>query len=515
MSFLFNFPAPLPGADSEQQKSVLPEEGDHPLEISQSTEISNFIAPDSADSFRSRSDNSLLQPAEQPFREHIFAWDKGQPNDVSRFSESLTASRSPSNPACHSPASLTRSSSSTLEPSTKRVKRDVLVSNGDNRNDSSSASEAGTSRESKTLLDNNDSLCFPTADIRSDNLLSVPTAHESKDDISDQDASPHPSEAETSRESKTLLDNDDSLFFPTADIRSDNLLSVPNAHESKDDILSSRSADQDASSHPSEAKTSRESEEPLGSLPRNSETVWNAISVGGTTLEFICPQWLESVMDVQQVRLNGLTKLFGSERKSDIVPRIYEGGFRVWDGACDMLSFLSTEKSVDLSGKKVLELGCGAGLPAIYALANGATVHLHDYNSDVIELATIPNIRRNMAASASEGRVKLYSGDWMAFVAHLRQNSHVVDEYRKFDVILTSDTVYRKDVLEKLCGILPSLLRKNGLALVAGKSHYFGLDGGTDAFREALTKQGLLTVTASREYPDSLRREILTVEWKA
>ncbi|OQV20379.1 hypothetical protein BV898_05666 [Hypsibius exemplaris] len=149
--------------------------------------------------------------------EHIFAWDKGQPNDVSRFSESLTASRSPSNPACHSPASLTRSSLSTLEPSTKRVKRDVLVSNGDNRNDSSSASEAGTSRESKTLLDNNDSLCFPRAYIRSDNLLSVPTAMTSKDDISfsrraDQDASPHPSEAETSRESNTCWTTMIALF---------------------------------------------------------------------------------------------------------------------------------------------------------------------------------------------------------------------------------------------------------------------------------------------------------------
>ena len=50
--------------------------------------------------------------------------------------------------------------------------------------------------------------------------------------------------------------------------------------------------------------------------------------------------------------------------------------------------------------------------------------------------------------------------------------------------------------------------------LIAGKSHYFGLDGGTDAFRDAIKEQSLLAVVSSKEYPDSVRREILTVNWK-
>ncbi len=33
-----------------------------------------------------------------------------------------------------------------------------------------------------------------------------------------------------------------------------------------------------------------------------------------------------------------------------------------------------------LAGKRVLEVGCGAGLPGVFAFAAGATVHFNDYN---------------------------------------------------------------------------------------------------------------------------------------
>lgn len=43
---------------------------------------------------------------------------------------------------------------------------------------------------------------------------------------------------------------------------------------------------------------------------------------------------------------------------SDLVPGVYEGGFKVWEGSIDLVELLVREK-VELKGKTVIELGCG------------------------------------------------------------------------------------------------------------------------------------------------------------
>lgn len=43
-------------------------------------------------------------------------------------------------------------------------------------------------------------------------------------------------------------------------------------------------------------------------------------------------------------------------KKSDLVAGVYEGGFKVWECAIDLIQYLS-QNSIDLSGKKVLDLG--------------------------------------------------------------------------------------------------------------------------------------------------------------
>ena len=54
----------------------------------------------------------------------------------------------------------------------------------------------------------------------------------------------------------------------------------------------------------------------------------------------------------------------------------------------------------DLHGKKVLELGCGAALPGLFCLKNGqiSELHLQDFNSEVIEHVTKPNIALNQSS---------------------------------------------------------------------------------------------------------------------
>jgi 2-polyprenyl-3-methyl-5-hydroxy-6-metoxy-1,4-benzoquinol methylase len=67
---------------------------------------------------------------------------------------------------------------------------------------------------------------------------------------------------------------------------------------------------------------------------------------------------------------------------SDLAPGVYEGGFKLWEGAADLVAHLQeTEKvhGVSYAGKKVLELGCGHGVPGIYLWKQGAEVHLQDY----------------------------------------------------------------------------------------------------------------------------------------
>ncbi|XP_055348300.1 histidine protein methyltransferase 1 homolog [Paramacrobiotus metropolitanus] len=250
---------------------------------------------------------------------------------------------------------------------------------------------------------------------------------------------------------------------------------------------------------------------------KSAENKWNNFAMDNVGLFFLCPQWID-----RNILATSLPNLLGSQPsqngdvvKSDIVPKVYEGGFRVWDGACDLLVYLISESPVDFQGKKVLELGCGAGLPGIYALTKGATVHFHDYNADVIECATLPNILKNLkpiADGVDESRVRLFSGDWLSFVRFLRVEKLDDDplaEDNRYDVILTGDTVYRQDVLSSLAFALPRLLRKEGTVYLAGKSIYFGLNGGTEEFRQEITKENLIECVDSKVYPDCVQREVL------
>ena len=44
---------------------------------------------------------------------------------------------------------------------------------------------------------------------------------------------------------------------------------------------------------------------------------------------------------------------------------VYEGGMKIWECSLDLVKYLS-ETVADLHGKKVLELGCGAGLDFVF-----------------------------------------------------------------------------------------------------------------------------------------------------
>lgn len=56
------------------------------------------------------------------------------------------------------------------------------------------------------------------------------------------------------------------------------------------------------------------------------------------------------------------------------------GGLKVWECSVDLVNYLCSS-DIALRGLRVLELGCGAALPALYAYSQGANVTFQDYVS--------------------------------------------------------------------------------------------------------------------------------------
>lgn len=59
------------------------------------------------------------------------------------------------------------------------------------------------------------------------------------------------------------------------------------------------------------------------------------------------------------------------------------GGAKVWECTTDLANYLIKDEAIleSLSGKTVLDLGCGAGLLGILTLQYGASVYFQDYVS--------------------------------------------------------------------------------------------------------------------------------------
>ena len=53
-----------------------------------------------------------------------------------------------------------------------------------------------------------------------------------------------------------------------------------------------------------------------------------------------------------------------AENNSDLIPSVYEGGLKIWECSVDLVGYLM-ESGIGFEGKRVLEIGCGAGLPGI------------------------------------------------------------------------------------------------------------------------------------------------------
>lgn len=197
---------------------------------------------------------------------------------------------------------------------------------------------------------------------------------------------------------------------------------------------------------------------------------------------------------------------------SDLVKGIYEGGLKIWECSIDLAKFLYQDvPKSDLEGKSILEIGCGAGLPGLTCfVARGASVDFQDYNPEVIDYLTIPNVLFNVPNSPGDEEApetRFFSGDWESFTILLSTKLK-----RSYDVILTSETIYNLENQSKLINLFDNTLKSNGVIYLASKIHYFGVGGGLRQFESLLKdKWNFETV---KTFDVGVSREILKINRK-
>ncbi|KAJ4980587.1 hypothetical protein NE237_031424 [Protea cynaroides] len=215
---------------------------------------------------------------------------------------------------------------------------------------------------------------------------------------------------------------------------------------------------------------------------------------------------------------------------SDLVPGKYEGGLKLWEGSLDLVKTLRSEiqdERLSLTGKRVLELGCGHGLPGIFACLEGASViHFQDFNAEVLQCLTIPNVNANLrkepvqfaTASVTERNtkadVRFFAGDWSEvhqYLLHPCENEDEnsldlkleQDSTAGYDLILMAETVYSIVSLQNLYALIKKCLnRPHGVVYMAAKKHYFGVGGGTRQFLSVVGKDGVMVSNLIAEIAD-------------
>ncbi|KAL3832487.1 hypothetical protein ACJMK2_024127 [Sinanodonta woodiana] len=277
----------------------------------------------------------------------------------------------------------------------------------------------------------------------------------------------------------------------------------------KSDIVSSEKSETEKSSLASEDVTVAKCREIFPSL---KEKDYNNVAVLSHRLSDFCIHYYDS-QAVQKTASDSLSAASSVSQAiqshSDLIPNVYEGGLKVWECAIDLLEFLQNTQ-ISFVGKSVLELGCGAGLPGILAAKQGAAhVHFQDYNSEVLEIYTIANVRLNQIEESGKCACRYFSGDWTSFQ---QQSRSILGETFRYDIILTAETIYKTENYSKLIAVFESCLAEDGVVYLAAKSNYFGVGGGTRDFEQFVKKHGHFVSEVCHTIEAGVPREIIKLK---
>lgn len=208
-----------------------------------------------------------------------------------------------------------------------------------------------------------------------------------------------------------------------------------------------------------------------------------------------------------------LTAVPGLYSDLDLEKDKYEGGFKVWEGTCDLIKFLTNDDDVIKnlmdreSTLRVLELGAGSGLASLSLISrlvydnnfkSAFRVHLQDYNWEVLGSLTLMNFAANLPKQYFEAlldtrSLRFFYGDWGEFRNKRRY---------KYDLIIMSEVIYNSDNYESLHNLFDRHLRKNGYVVMATKDTYFGLSGGLYSWLDYLDTKNIFTPYRTIKVPN-------------
>jgi ETFB lysine methyltransferase len=120
-------------------------------------------------------------------------------------------------------------------------------------------------------------------------------------------------------------------------------------------------------------------------------------------------------------------------------------------------------RRADLSGRTVLDLGCGLGLTGIAEAQAGASVVMTDYDEDALAFSRW-NLEANLAP-AELARVALRLFDWRA-----------PDRLGEFSLITGADIVYERQLFPALLALFRRHLAPGGTVLLADPDRSIGRD---------------------------------------
>ncbi|KAI4259688.1 MAG: hypothetical protein LQ352_000621 [Teloschistes flavicans] len=209
----------------------------------------------------------------------------------------------------------------------------------------------------------------------------------------------------------------------------------------------------------------------------------------------------------------------------DVVPEVYEGGLKTWEGSFDLACFIGTHIGVFSE----YMLGCGTALPSLtllYHLLSTPSVDnpprrtfvFGDLNPAVIDLATLPNLILTYATqdgliplhpcdldiepslissfqnALKERNIDLQAvvGTWSSDYASLALRDNSAGRV----LILAAETIYSLSSARAFTKTVVDIMRlgkergETVEALVAAKKVYFGVGGGVDEFSKELNECG-------------------------
>ncbi|KAF7837042.1 histidine protein methyltransferase 1-like protein isoform X5 [Senna tora] len=244
--------------------------------------------------------------------------------------------------------------------------------------------------------------------------------------------------------------------------------------------------------------------------------------------------------NVESVTCDGVTLLKGRVNthevfglsNSDLVPGKYEGGLKLWEGSLDLIRALNSDirsGHISFVGKRVLEVGCGHGLPGIFALLKGAAiVHFQDFNAEVLRCVTIPNLNANLSKEShpssdkitcEKANARFFAGDWSEVDKLLPHVSNNSEEKQSYIWVYLCACIFlmiyigfaHLFVFHKQC-----LHHPDGVVYMAAKKYYFGVGGGSRRFLSAVEKDGVMTSSLVAEIADgsSNVREVWKLSFK-